>query len=96
MKLKNPGKNTSNVEVTQISPNGIWVLIEDTEYFLPYEEFPWFQEATVAQTHNVRLLHGFHLRWPDLDVDLHLESLVNLKKYPLVYRKMKSENNYEQ
>ena len=36
------------------------------------------------QIHNVQLLHGFHLRWPDLDVDLHIESLNDLEKYPLV------------
>ncbi len=85
MKLKSLGKNTSNVEVMQISPNGLWILVEDTEYFLSYEKFPWFEKATVAQIHNVQLLHGFHLRWLDLDVDLHLESLKDVEKYPLVY-----------
>ncbi len=85
MKLKSPGKNTLNVEVTQISLNGIWMLIKDMEYFLSYEDFPWFANGTVAQIHNVQLLHGFHLRWPDLDVDLHLESLKDVQKYPLVY-----------
>ena len=85
MKLKNLGKSTSKAEVTQISPNGIWILIKGTEYFLSYEEFPWFKKGTVAQIHNVRLLHGFHLQWADLDVDLHLDSLKNIEKYPLVY-----------
>ena len=85
MKLKNPGKNILKAEVTQISLNGIWVLVKDAEYFLPYEEFPWFEKGTVAQVHHVQFLHGFHLRWPDLDVDLHLESLKDIKKYPLVY-----------
>ena len=85
MKLKSLGKNTSNVEVTQISPNGIWILVKDTEYFLSYEDFPWFEKGTVAQIHKVQLLHGFHLRWPELDIDLHLESLTDVEKYPLVY-----------
>ena len=85
MRLKSPGKNTSNVEVTQISINGIWLLVKDTEYFLSYEEFPWFEKATVAQIHNVGLLHGFHLRWQDLDIDLHLDSLKDVEKYPLIY-----------
>lgn len=85
MKLKNFGRSISNVEVTQISPNGLWLLVKDIEYFLSYEEFPWFERGAVAQIHNVQLLHGFHLRWPDLDVDLHLDSLKNLEKYPLVY-----------
>ena len=85
MKLKNPGRNTSSIEVAQITPNGIWILVQDTEYFLSYEQFPWFEKGTVAQIHNVQLLHGFHLRWLDLDIDLHLESLKDTEKYPLVY-----------
>ena len=85
MKLRNLGKNTLNAEVTQISLNGLWMLIKDTEYFLSYQDFPWFVKATVAEIHNVELLHDFHLRWPDLDVDLHLESLKNVESYPLVY-----------
>ena len=85
MKLKSLGKNISNVEVTQISTNGIWMLVNDIEYFLSYQDFSWFEKATVAEIHNVQLLHEFHLRWPDLDVDLDIESLKNIEKYPLVY-----------
>jgi len=84
MKLKELGKSSSKVEVAQISTHGIWLLVKGVEYFLPFQEFPWFEKATVAQIHNVQLLHGFHLRWPALDVDLRLESLDNLEKYPLV------------
>ena len=86
MKLKNHEKSTSGAEVIQISPRGLWLLVNDTEYFLPYEDFPWFQKATVEQIHHVQLIHGFHLRWPDLDVDLALDSLNHLAQYPLVYR----------
>jgi hypothetical protein len=28
-----------------------------------------------------------HLRWPTLDIDLHLESIVSLEQFPLVARK---------
>ena len=85
MKLKSLGKNTSKAEVTQITPNGIWLLVKDVEYFLSYQAFPWFEKGTVAQIHNVQLLNSFHLYWPDLDVDLHVESLRNIEKYPLVH-----------
>jgi hypothetical protein len=85
MKLQSPGKSTSKVEVTQISPNGIWALVKGEEFFMSFEDFPWFQNATVAKIHNVCLLHGTHLRWPDLDVDLHVDSLKSLEKYPLTY-----------
>ena len=55
-------------------------------FFLPFEEYPWFETASVGQVHNVELEHGCHLRWPDLDVDLELESLLHPAKYPLTYR----------
>ena len=87
MKLQTPGINTSNIEITQISLNGIWVLVNGEECFMSFDQFPWFRNATIAQIHNVELLHGTHLRWPDLDIDLHLDSLKNLVKYPLIYFK---------
>ena len=83
MKLKGLGKFSSKTEVTQVSTHGIWLLVKGIEYFLSYEEFPWFQNATISQIQQVKLLHGFHLRWPDLDIDLHLESLTHPEKYPL-------------
>ena len=85
MKLKKHGKSTSRVEVLNISPNGVWLLVEDQEYCLPYKEFPWFKNANIHQVQNVRLLNGHHLYWKDLDVDLEVESLKNLSVYPLRY-----------
>jgi hypothetical protein len=72
-------------EVVQVSLHGIWLFVDGAEYFLPYEKFPWFKSATIASLHNVRFLHDSHLHWPDLDVDLELESLVRPDAYPLVY-----------
>lgn len=73
-------------EVTNISVNGIWMLIKDVEYFLPFNKFPWFQDASVAAIQAVKLVHGHFLRWDLLDVDLELESLEHLERYPLIYR----------
>ena len=86
MKLHKLGKNTSRVEILNVSPRGVWILVNETEYVLPYERFPWFQNACVADVYHVELLRGHHLRWPKLDVDLELESLQELEKYPLVYK----------
>ena len=85
MRLKNPGKNISRINVLNISEFGIWILVRGKEYFLPYKDFPWFRDATLAKIQNAELHHGFHLYWPDLDVDLHLESLNDLEKYSLIY-----------
>lgn len=77
------GKNTSEVEVTNVSIHGIWVYVSGTEYFLPYDKFPWFREASIAEIHGVELIHGHHLHWPELDVDLEIESLQKPETYPL-------------
>lgn len=53
---------------------------------MPYEDFPWFREAKVADILDVQLLHQFHLHWPALDVDLDLSSLEDTSETPLVYR----------
>lgn len=86
MKSAKPGKSTSEVEVQGISKFGIWIYIAGEEYFLSYEEYPWFKEAKVSQVLNVRLIHKNHLEWPELDVDLELESLKLPEKYPLTYK----------
>ena len=60
------------------------------EYFLSFKSFPWFENAKVASVLKVRLLHRRHLHWPDLDIDLELESLTHSEKYPLNYRPFSS------
>ena len=84
MELPKRGKNTSNLEVTNISEHGFWLLIKDEEYFLPFKHFPWFKAATIEQICQVELLHETHLHWPGLDVDLSLEIISNPEKYKLI------------
>ena len=85
MKSSTLGANTLPVEVGNIDRFGFWLLIADKEYFLPYTDFPWFRAARVEQILNVELLHGEHLRWPDLDVDLAVDSLAQPEAFPLIY-----------
>lgn len=84
MKSQKLGKNTSEVEILNISKNGVWILIGDREYFLPFQEFPWFKSANISEIHNVKLIHQTHLHWPDLDVDLDIKSFENIESYPLI------------
>lgn len=83
------GTDTSEVEVTQIDKQGIWLLIGEKESFLPFESFPWFKDASVGAIHNVELSNERHLYWPDLDVDLAVESIEHPERYPLVSQKPK-------
>jgi hypothetical protein len=78
-----PGTATSRAEVTNISMHGFWMLIDGRELFVPFEQFPWFKEATVAAILRLERPAPEHLRWPDLDVDLALESIEHPERYPL-------------
>ena len=87
MKSLKLGKSISKIEVQDILKHGIWLYVQDKEYFLPYENYPWFRNERVSDIYNVRLIHTNHLYWPNLDIDIELESLKNLEQYPLVYKK---------
>jgi len=91
MKSAKPGKGTSPaklaaVEVANVSRNGFWLLVDDVEHFLAFDECPWFREATIGALTNVARPQPHHLHWPDLDVDLAVESLAHPERFPLVSR----------
>ncbi|MGH2453032.1 MAG: DUF2442 domain-containing protein [bacterium] len=84
MRSERRGANTLAAEVANISADGFWLLVDKRELFLPFKQFPWFRAATVAQILNVQRPHKDHLHWPDLDVDLALDSIEHPENYPLV------------
>lgn len=87
MKSASRGRSISAAEVTHVSTRGIWVLIDDREFFAPFEDFPWFRDATIGQLTHVERPSPEHLYWPELDVDLAVASLECPEAYPLVSRK---------
>jgi Protein of unknown function (DUF2442) len=84
MKSAAPGRRTSQVEITNVSTHGFWILIGEQELFAPFKEFPWFKDASIGEITRVELPSPHHLYWPDLDVDLAVESLIHPERYPLV------------
>lgn len=82
MKLAKNGKSIS-ASIENISPFGIWIFVKGREYFLSYTDYPYFINKSVKSIQNVKLLHQFHLHWPDLDIDLEIDNLENPQKYPL-------------
>jgi len=77
------GKNTSAVEVTNISSHGIWLLAADRELFMSYEDFPWFKDVPVGKVINVEEPAPGHFYWPDLDIDLTSEIIEYPERFPL-------------
>jgi Protein of unknown function (DUF2442) len=84
MKPAKRGRSTSAVEVTNVSSRGFWLLVAEVEHFVAFEQFPWFRDATIGQLTRVELPSPNHLYWPELDVDLAVESLAHSEQFPLV------------
>ena len=78
-----PGSATYEAEVTNISQHGFWLLLDGRELFAPFEEFPWFKQAPVQAILNLQRPNPGHLYWPDLDVDLSVDSIEHPERYPL-------------
>lgn len=83
MSLSQLGKGTSEIEVTNISGHGIWLLVRGIEYFLSYENFPWFRDKTVGQILNVEEASPGHFYWPELDIDLSEKIIQDPLAFPL-------------
>lgn len=86
MKSAQRGQSTLAAEVTNVSAHGFWILLADEELFVPFSEFPWFHDATIRAITHVEWPSPNHLYWPDLDIDLAVESLRHPDRFPLVAR----------
>lgn len=80
------GTPISDAEITNLSKHGFWLLVRGRELFAPFESFPWFKHASIAQVLSVEMPSPNHLYWPELDVDLAVESIENPDAFPLVSR----------
>ena len=85
-----PGTNTLGAEVTNVSGHCVWIVIDNEELALPYSEFPWLKAATIQQILNVFRTTADHLYWPDLDVELRVESIRHPERFP-----MKAKNTFQ-
>jgi len=77
------GIHTSGTEVTNVSTHGFWLLSSGKELFLSYKDFPWFKDASIGKVIAVEEVSPGHFYWPELDVDLGIQSIENPEKYPL-------------
>ena len=69
-----------------MSPQGFWLLLGGRELFVPFDEFAWFRDASVGQITDVEQPSDGHLSWPQLDIDLTVDSIEHPARYPLVSR----------
>ena len=87
------GASTSGVEVTHVSQHGFWLLLKDEELLVPFSEFPWFKDVTIDQLSKVELTSENHLYWPQLDIDICVDSIRNPKAFPLISKYKKRANS---
>jgi hypothetical protein len=94
MRYEQPGTGTFAVEVSNVSQHGLRLLIGETEVLLPFEQFPWFRDAPIGKVLHVELPSAGHLYWPELDVDLEVDSVLYPERYPLVSKVMEKGEGY--
>ena len=84
--LKNNSAATS-ASVLMINAQGIMLSVQGNDYFLSYNRIPWMQDAPIRNVLNVQMSGDEAIEWPDLDVDLEIESLRHPERYPLVIKR---------
>ena len=75
-----------SVRVTNVSRHGFRICIGEREVYASFRDFPWFERASMRELTTVELPSPHHLYWPELDIDLHVDSLDHPDRYPLVSR----------
>jgi hypothetical protein len=87
MKSAALGRHISGAEVTNVSKHGFWLLLANEELFVPFKDFPWFKDASIAEIVRVEWPQPHHLYWPDLDVDLAVDTIRDSKNFSLISKK---------
>ena len=83
MSSKTLGIDISDSEVTNVTTHGVWLLTCEGEFFMPYDEFPWFKDMPISKIVNIEEPSPGHFYWPDLDIYLSLAAIRNPEKFPL-------------
>ena len=82
--LNNNSQHTS-VSVLMINSQGMMLSVQGN--FVSYNRVPWLRDARISSALNVRMSGPDAIEWPDLDVDLEIESLKHPERYPLVMKR---------
>lgn len=80
------GPTISDIEITNVSKHGFWMLLDDEELFLSFVDFPWFRDAAIGALVDVTRPSAHHLHWPALDIDLAVDSIRDPTMFPLLSR----------
>ena len=91
MKFSRGGRSTFPVSVGALNRRGFWLRLGTRRVFVAYRASPWFRELTVRELARVRRPAPNHLRWPEFDIDLEVESIERPDEFPLVEERLRGE-----
>lgn len=77
------GTVTLTSEITNITKNGFWLFTANNEYFVPFQDYPVLEQATIKQLNRFTEVVPGHFHWPDLDCDIELDALKHPEQFPL-------------
>jgi len=71
--------------VSNICQTGFWLLVNDKEYFVPFDQYPDFKNASIEHIFAVKQLSPTQFYWEDIDCDIELGALEKPDQFPLTY-----------
>ncbi len=89
--LKSNSQDMS-VSVLMINDKGLMISVLGQDYFLSYNRIPWMRNASISDALNVQMCGRNAIEWPNLDVDLEIESLKHPERYPLIMKRNELDN----
>lgn len=81
------GLQNTSVSVLMINAQGIMLSVLGHDYFISYNRVPWLKDARIRDVLNVQISGRSAIEWPDLNVDLEIESLKHPERYPLIIKR---------
>ena len=79
--------NSTSASVLMINAQGIMISVLGQDFFISYNRIPWLQDAPIRSVLNVRMSGPEAIEWPELDVDLEIDSLRHPERYPLLIKR---------
>lgn len=86
MLSKKRGRAIYASEVTAIGRDGFWLISDDQEFFVPYQDYQVFRRATVEQIFAMHEIAPGQLRWETLDADIEIDALKHPERFPLKFK----------
>lgn len=79
------GKKICTSEVSAIGRDGFWIISNDREFFVAFDKYPIFRQASVEQIYSMEEIGPGQLRWEELDVDIEVAALEHPERFPLKF-----------